>query len=1440
MAIGCWAIVGCKDKGTTGNTDVPVVKPDDPQDPPIVPPQDTTVVSGLVPSLTLKDEEISTFKFENYFSITENGESLPVISSCIDLTNLPLDEGEGEVICTFNGFSASIGVTVIPTIYEVRLETTEITLNTDFVNGYDFLSYFSLTRDGESADITLDMITTDVKAEAGVYTYIVSKKSSSATLTITVTDKHDIVIYSAFGEMSLYEAEIGDYDFATLFLLYIDGNRKSIGEGTLDDSAKADKKAGDNFDVLFYIIDQEERIEKKVKINVVEEEEWQVTTRNITIYSNGTSVDLTTLFDITRGEERYNITPDMIEGTIDYSVVGNNTITLNFGGAQYTANVEVTRGVVIGYPNGNKIKIVKGTNQSKYDFSKDFGVVINGTRFYFLSDYIDVTQVDFASLGSYSATIKIPYNDKKLSLSGVNFDYIEGAITYEVVANDYLLSLAKDYVLLPSGTTSYNPYTNLSLTINGKKQSFTNNPAYVDVISCYAEVVSLPLDFASPSEQEVKIAVYVNSPQDEPIYATFTVRIEADIVINSLDKIIFEGDELYPHDLFEIIDCGEQITAKEEDITGILNLDKAGLYTLTLNYKGIKKSSTVTVYDSSILGAYHTTLKSIGSESDYDEEGYEVGGSSSATLKDMYVNSLNNIKVNGTKASVLSANSEKMVIKLGSNEYDLYFDNGIAILDPENSIRLGFSNYKRPMVYFNEKYWTIGRTITINYGSEHVLSNNFATYSIDTFELISAIDGSKKWYALMIDLVEKTSNDTVYSVGWGECSYNVGFLGTSAEQGVLTFAGKDYIFNMTNTAVGKIDRSSSDVKKYVNREFYGEYQSKTAKLVFDQYQNVSFLVDGKTVVPSITSNDMATMINGGFDYSLDTLHLYNYTGKEGYFYSYKFQLDVNNNTFVVIDKDIYFGKFVYENSFIFFDGYGKGHISYDSTSYKTTTFAYNPQGTKINLEYINLKPNEKAGGAVLSMDTFGNIVTADSISEGKFEGKSYVNQYISRGAIVTFSGNMVGAGTDAVAKAKLYSFISIKTKDGEMSDSDKQNAVNTKTVRFSRAGFYQYTITLDIDGEAYTSYYALQVLEKIGDNPIVASYGSGLNMLGTRLTIDEYGQINLTVDGVTYTGIMSVDSNYNFGATIRNENKTALLSGYMVEKGLVYITVSGGISFADYYTSGSVNVSGVGTTILRRFVLSEKVVYMLFKSLSGKGEKVNVTALDGSTDVMTLGGLVEIASPNSTIYCRIDSWDSSAKGMTLSDGYRGTYIQDKNILFIDGFDKATLNGEGGSYTLNGRKQVVFEKESTTRIFTIDTANHSMTELTVPLDNSLVQGYNYSATYTFSMGGYDNYEATTLFSFKRDGRVVCTSVSKEYDESDTNTKTYSASFGNPDGVTGSYSVSGTKITIEIGGETIVFAITDVTDVKRIVCYTTTLSSNEEGYFATSTVFERTNQ
>jgi hypothetical protein len=98
-------------------------------------------------------------------------------------------------------------------------------------------------------------------------------------------------------------------------------------------------------------------------------------------------------------------------------------------------------------------------------------------------------------------------------------------------------------------------------------------------------------------------------------------------------------------------------------------------------------------------------------------------------------------------------------------------------------------------------------------------------------------------------------------------------------------------------------------------------------------------------------------------------------------------------------------------------------------------------------------------------------------------------------------------------------------------------------------------------------------------------------------------------------------------------------------------------------------------------------------------------------------------------------------------------------------------------------------------------------------------------------------ANTSFKFDANGKVTVKSLSSEHDGEDgCSLDDYAPVFCSTEGVVGSYSVKGTKVTVTVNGYTFVFNISNVLVCNELVCENNGgLSSDAHGYFASNSVF-----
>lgn len=1423
---------GC-DRGDSDNT------PDPPS-----PVERVIKVNAKQESVTINEDEIDDFDFTSLFTITADSDNVLVQSAYLDLSHLPTNtEEEGFVICSYLSESATVKVMLHRIKYEVILAVDEVTINQlQYDDGYDFLSLFEAKTDGESVDISSDMVQSNLSREVGDYYVTVNHGDDSKTLTVHILEAHRIEIINSYDLLEIPINELDDFDFTQLFSVYLDGENIQVTVEMIDISALTDAAEGETYDVYISYSYSEAAERSLAKIKVVSPKTLIITSKNIITYPNGEFIDLTSLFTITRGDEIIPVTMEMIEGSIDYSSEGNNEIVLNYGDETKIANVEVRRGVVINMPKGDTILVRKGTNKNEYSFANDISVVINGLKFPFVDSYIDASAVDFDAAGIYEAQISIPYNTQNIGITAPpQFAYETATVKYVVVDNTYQITLGEDEVILAKGTTEYNPLKNITVRINGKKKVLVQDKEIVaiDSSAVWAKIITGAIDFNSVARQHVEIEIYVDGVDQTPVIVRFSVIITSDVKLQSYNKVVFCGNTLYTKDLFSVTDNGVDVKVTNDMIEGKADTFTPGIYSITMRYMGLETVARVVVLSDELIGVYHTETTTIpeSSQTSDDEDGdYGVESNPVQYYGDMIISSDGSIKINGTKAAIVDGIDENtLVISLGTNEHTVYFKDGIAMIVPDNSLRMSFYDGKRPLAYFAESVWEIDKKVTINYSSSYVLELNYITYSIDTFRIKNVESGEYEWFAFKTHLINKTSSDTAYTVTWGSASYADGFETQTGVSSTLSFDGEEYRFVLSDRRTGKVEQNAAQLK-YANTTFNGTIDGKTAQLSSDASEKFSLVVNGVSIF-KLSSYEYKNMVNGGLDYSNDIAFFYDY---EENYYSYKFKLDPDNGTFELLEKDSLWGLYNFGERYIYLDGYGTGIVKFDVSGYAVTQTTYTRKASEVELRFVNKQYNFAYGDyATLYIDIFGNVLTSKYIEDSQLRGVDFVNSQIKDGAIISISKNRFGKDSDTVVKAQFYSAIEIVTKDGVMDETAKKACISTKTIKFGVAGFYQYTITIDVNGESITAYYAVQILEELyPDSPLVAIYNQGALNENFGLSIDKYGQITLLC-GDIYEGMISI-SDTSFSAKVTSlTGATIDLNGNMIADGVLQVRGSGAVSFSDYFSTGQVKSIGTSGLILRKFSTAGGDIYIVSQSVLSTGDIAEVELLEGS-DVTSSGSVLRIRTDKQESIVKALAWGNVQTGLQLSDKYRGTFTRiDGDNLVLDGFGVAWIENVKGIYTVNANGSISVSTVDKYYVYVLDMESYTYETSTISLDETLVVGKTFSATYIFICENGDNYPftATTSFIFGEGGRVKVVSASSDHDEGSDSCgyDTYSPTFASPTGMVGTFSVSANKITVSVGGESFVFEIVDVSIANRIVCESTSVTSSAHGYFATGTQF-----
>ena len=1434
---------GC-DKGGGSNPD--------PDVPPTPTPQEVVKVVAKQETVSIHEKEFADFNYTSLFIITVDDKQVLIQQAYLDLSHLPKNVGEeGYVVCEYKGESARCNITITPITYELTLSANEISITQLQVDdGYDYLALFHATEDGETRKITDDMVKNDVKREVGDYTYSVTYQGVTKTLTVHVTEAHRVEVVNSYRLLRLQIEQLENLDVTTLFSIYLDGETVKVTEDMIDASALENAQVGQEYDVVLTYVYKDARASSTAKIKIVPPKDVVVNARNAVIFPNGGNLDVKTLFTIKEGDEYVTVTDDMITGSIDYSAEGSNEITLTYKGKSATAIVEVRRGVVITLPKGDTIAVKKGTNKTEYNFANDVAVSVNGTRFTFVTYgdgtayHIDTTGVDFSTAGIYTATVSIPYTDSSKSTT-----YTTATINYVVKETTYELSVLQSEVLLAQGTTSYSLAKNISVKVNGitKVVVFDKTVAESDFLTVYAKLLTDPIDFNLVGTQHVKMEVYAGGMDEEPEIVEFDVRIKSNVKVTAYGKVVFVGKTVYTLDLFSVKDGDKDIKVTADMLEGKVDTYTPGVYSVKIDYLGVEATAKVLVLSDDIVGTYKTNMTTIPSEisKDYgsweENDGWGDYGDSDTDdevkpivpLKDMTISADGTIVVNGTMAQVVDGvDQSTIIISLGSENYTLYINDGIVVIDPDNSNRLSFTDARRPLVYFSKTIWNLKSRVVVNSSSNYVLSTTNTAYSIDTFKIENKQTGQTRWYGLYTRLVSRSSADTVYNVSWGEASYPDDFVPKANATSVLTFGGQQYEFVMSTSVTAKI-QTTEQAQKYSGTYKGSIDGDDSARLTVDAVGNYKLSLNGKTLF-SASKSEISGMVNGGVNTDDDILYFYNY--KTSY-YSYKIIINNEAKTFEAIKKDGLFGYYEFDNRFIFLDGYGKGFAKLDKTSYTEVKVEYERNANEVTLRFIDAPYDYEYGQeATFVVSTFGNVLSVKYVEGDKLAGADFVNSRIESGAIVTIGQTTFDRGTSTIVNQAILNSIKIVTKQGTLTDAEKKKCVDLSAVVVNKAGFYSLPITLDLNGESVTAYYAIQIVAPIdgANKTFKAEYGNGLINNSISLNIDNYSQLTLVCGSVTYKGFVSAsDTEFYSRAYDSNGNVLDVQGGWLTD-GIVFVRASGAVIVNEYFAKGTVSTAGGNGAVLRKMEYDGKITYLYSASVASQVEIISdIQTLEGNGTEN--GAIVKFVVKGKEIIAKIVQWGSASGGLLINDGYRGTYTcAGQDNLVVDGFGNLSIGTIIGTYTFNANGSLLVKTSTDMFVLDVSVMNGTYKPSSIKLDASLVRGKTFSAEYYFACPSDETsrYLAQTQFIFLADGKVSVISVSTEHDsgEDQCPQDTYKPSFASKNGLLGEYQVIGNTLKVTVGGATFTFAISDVSLADTLVCTSTTLDqSTSQGAF-----------
>lgn len=1396
--------------------------------------------------VTIKDVEVKTYDYTCLFTLTINGNITEVKKEYIDASNVLPAPDTYTVTCEYGGSSAKVWVEVTETPFVASALEDEVNVYVGAVNEFEPKALFAITLGGEEVEVTDDMITGEVKPEVGDYEIKLSIGSRKASVIVHVVNEHVIKIGSAYSEIDIAPEDVSSYDFINDFYIYEDGKSVEVNSEnvTLDTSALTGAAIGDKCEISVSYVpaDGKGGATKTVIVNVTAVGSIAIKVLNAEVFESDT-LDLTSLFEITDNGEEIEVTDDMISGFVDFGNSDECKITLTYKNIRRTATVKKIKGISIRYAAGEIVSVKKGENKGAYDFAGDFEVYIDGIRFYGIAGWIDTNNVNFDAIGVYDAVLTVKYNDASIFGKPQFAATKTKTIKYNVVPSVYDLKLTEKTVELEAGSADYDVLSNIELSVNGYRQSFTANRDEVNMVTTYYEIVSAP-DLTVTGSHKVTINLYVYGLGYDSVTAEYTIIVKNGIKIYSEDKAVFTGETLYAPDLFRVYENGKAVNVTPDMISGRINPFVAGSYVLTVEYKGVTRSATVSVIPSEYVGDYQTADKTIAKDSVEGEDGDVAEDEKpSVEIGDMEIGRDMSIFVHGLKAENVTLTDYGFDFAIGQNAHEAHFENGVCVIIPLNELKLSYYDDNRPLVYFKRGTWAIADSVSVHYSKEgkSVYSLTYSGYSIFLYKVRNLETNELCWFAIQVKLEYKTSADTVYSVNYGFIDLPADFSSkTIGAAGDFELNGSRYVFTISERGTGKINKTDTTAP-FANKSFTGMF-------------------DGKAATLSLGNEHQPTLTVGGIKkFSMNTSEFhpkYNYySTDEGYYilygyevvtfnkkyntktisystdlfieekdgdtesvtvtpFSYKFLFDVDNGTFTLAERDEYFGLYKNgEGRFVFLDGYGNGIIDTTKDSIGQYGFTYTAKNSLITVVYDDPSNKLSQKRGVFSIDPFGNVLYAQSCGKEFEKGDALTNAYITSGAAVTLSRSVFHKGE---TKDDVINAVKIVTKDGEYSLTAKKQkvTVNGKQVAIvdvskistGNAGFYLLEINLKLDGASSvsTKRFAVQVLDEVlpAGEGFARNYGYSISGL-TSFALNTFGEAEFVVGGVSYTGYATVADGKLYAKLTAAYKGTVSITGEINDDEILtfQIVTADGTLLLEHYSVGTVLYAGNGEFVIRSFATSKGNVFYISSALSVLGDKVTIKTTDGEDiSAISVGSVVAFTYDGKNYVLRVAALGDEKNGLEISDLLEGEYEDLSGrgeTLTLDGYGSGVLNGTRGTYyvyneTDNG-KRLVFTTTSGTLIkLLVGTGGDKLGKF---VSYGEVAEKDLSGkSYTGDVGDYE-ITATVTMKFEDNGKVTLSYSSSD----DSPAPDYAG--------TGTYAVTNGKIVISVKGYVITLTFED---------------------------------
>lgn len=1406
--------------------------------------------------VTIKDIEVRTYDYTQLFTITVNGNDTEVKAEYIDASNVKPEPDTYTVTCTYGGSSAKVWVEVTETPFVATALESEVSVYVGCADKFEPAALFAITLNGEEVEVTADMLTGEVKPEVGDYEIKLSIGSRKASVIVHVIENHVIKIGSAYSEIDIAPEDISSYDFLNDFYIYEDGKSVDVNSETvtLDTSLLTGAAIGDKCEIsLSYVpADGKGGATKSVKVNVTESGTIAIKAFSAEIFESDT-LDLTSLFEITDNGEEITVTDDMINGFVDFGSSDECEITLTYKNLTRAATVKKIKGISIKYAHGEVVSVKKGENKGSYDFAGDFEVYIDGIRFYGLANWIDTTGVDFDAIGVYDAVLTVKYNDASIFGKPQFAATKTKTIKYNVVPSVYELKILEKTVELGAGAASYDVLSNLELNVNGYRQNFTANRDEVNMVTTCYEIKSAP-DLTATGSHKVLIDLYVYGSDYDPVTVEYTIVVKNGVQVYADDKAVFTGETLYAPDLFRVYENGKAVNVTPDMISGRINPFVAGSYVLSVEYKGVTRSATVSVIPSDYVGDYQTADKTIAKDSVEGEDGdIAEDEKPSVEIGDMEIGRDMSIYVHGVKAENVTLTDYGFDFMLGKSAHEAHFENGVCVIIPLNELKLSYYDDNRPLVYFKRGAWAIADSLSVHYSKEgkSVYSLTYSGYSIFLYKVRNLETNELCWFAIQVKLEYKTSADTVYSVNYGFIDLPADFSSkTIGAAGDFELNGSRYVFTISERGTGKINKTDTTAP-FANKSFTGMFDGKAATLSLGNEHQPTLTVGGIKKFSMNTSEfhpkynyystDEGYYILYGYEvvtfnkkyntktisYSTDLFIEEKDRDTESVTvtpFSYKFLFDVDNGTFTLAERDEYFGLYKNgEGRFVFLDGYGNGIIDTTKDSIGQYGFTYSAKNSLITVVYDDPSNKLSQKRGVFSIDAFGNVLYAQSCGKEFEKGDELTNAYITRGAAVTLSRSVFHKGE---TKDDVINAVKIVTKDGEYSLTAKKQkvTVNGKQVAIvdvskistGNAGFYLLEINLKLDGasSASTKRFAVQVLDEVlpAGEGFARNYGYSISGL-TSFVLNTFGEAEFVVGGVSYTGYATVADGKLYAKLTAAYKGTVSITGEINDDEILTLEIvtADGTLLLEHYSVGTVLYAGNGKIVLRSFASSKGNVFYISSALSVLGDKVELKTVDGvAVTALSVGTVVAFNYDGADYVLRISALGDEKNGLEISDLLEGSYEDlggQGETLILDGYGSGILNGVRGTYYIynetDGGKRLVFT-----------VASGVMYKLVVGTsEERLGKFVNYDAvtekdfegkSYT---GNVSDYSVTAIVTMKFESGGKVTLASSVSSSGGYVTKP------DYDG-TGTYSVSGETIVISVNGYSITLKFSDPWELSEL--------------------------